>query len=84
MPLPHYDIAHACQRLPGILLQRGLRVKSIDMAHAAAHKQRDHTLGPRIHLRPLSKHGSQRKTPIATQGIEEQFPARCKLSFHCI
>src|SRR5258706_16453872 len=45
MPLPHDNLALACEGCSGVLFQSRLGVEGVDMADAAAHEQGDYAFG---------------------------------------
>src|SRR6266446_8975334 len=60
VPLTNDNFAFAREWLPRVVPQRGLRVKGIDMTHAAGHKQGNDARGARREVRLL---GEERSWP---------------------
>src|SRR5215813_3019889 len=60
-PLADADLTFSFEWGPVILLERGFVIESIQVAHTAAHKQRDHRFGAGFEVRRLWQVGRTRK-----------------------
>src|SRR6516225_5783912 len=60
--LPHLDVAFAFHGHAVVFFKRGLVLKGIEVADAAAHEERDHRLGARLEMRSLGHQGRIRDT----------------------
>ena len=73
MALPHHDLALARERLSRVFLKRGFGVERVHVARAAAHEQRDHTLGAGREVRLLGRVTASDRRPAP--GRSSHWPA---------